>query len=62
MPRRITVTAIGTPPPLTPSILHPIAMEILHRLEAQQAAERQGELEGQEGRLSSRRTPRPDEP
>jgi len=41
-PRRITVTAIGTPPPLTPSILRPLAMEILHRLEAKQAAERQG--------------------
>lgn len=52
-PRRITVTAIGTPPPLTPSILRPLAMEILHRWEAKQAAERQAERErrGREERV-----------
>jgi len=60
-PRRITVTAIGTPPPLTPSILRPLAMEILHRSEAKQAAERQAERERQESR-SSKETPRSGEP
>jgi len=33
--------------PLTPSILRPLAMEILHPLEAKQAAERQAERERQ---------------
>lgn len=56
-PRRITVIGVGTPPPITPLILRPLAMDILHRLEAKQAAERQAEQERQEGR-SLKETPR----
>ncbi len=57
-PRRITVIGVGTPPPLTRELLYPFAMEVLHRLEAKQAAERQAEQELQEGR-SSNKKPRP---
>lgn len=60
-PRRITVIDVGTPPPLTRELLYPLAMDILHRLEAKQAAERQAEQERQEGR-SSKKKPRPSEP
>jgi hypothetical protein len=60
-PRRITLISVGTPPPLTPRTPRPLAMEILHRLEAKQAAERQDGLERQEGR-SSKETPGPNEP
>jgi hypothetical protein len=56
MPRRITVIAIGAPSPLTSYILRTLAREILHRLEAKQAVERQAEPERQE------ETPRPSEP
>jgi len=48
-------------PRLHRGLLRPLAMEILHRLEAKQAAERQDGLERQEGR-SSKETPRPNEP
>ena len=48
-PRRITVIGVGTPPPLTRLTLRPLAMEILHRLEAKHAAEREAK-ERQEDR------------
>lgn len=60
-PRRITVTGVGTPPPLTRELLYPLAMEILHRLEAKQAAERRAEQERQEGRHPEGKL-RPNEP
>lgn len=60
-PRRITVTGIGTPPTLTPQLLRPLAMEILHVLEAKQAAARQAEQE-REQRHPSKKRPRSHEP
>jgi len=45
-PRRINVTAVGTPPRLP---LRPFAMEILRTLDEKQAAARQAEREGPEG-------------
>jgi hypothetical protein len=39
--RRITVIGVGTPPPLTPLTLRPLAMEIVHGWEAKQVAERE---------------------
>jgi len=47
-PRRITVTGVGTPPPL-----RPFAMEVLRILEAKQAAEREAKpRQGLEGRTA----------
>jgi hypothetical protein len=54
-PRRITVIGVGTPPTLTREMLRPLAMEILHRWEAKQAAERQAERERKEGHHVERR-------
>lgn len=59
-PRRITVIGVGTPP-LTCELLYPLPMEILHRLEAKQAAERLAGQERQASR-SSRKRPRPNDP
>ena len=54
-PRRITVIGVGTPPTLTRDMLRPLAMEILHRWEAAQAAERQAEPERKEGHPAEKR-------
>jgi hypothetical protein len=53
-PRRIIVTSVGTPPPLTREILRPLALEILHVLEAKQAAERESKRVSEDGQRSER--------
>ena len=60
-PRRTTVVGVGTPPAPTRQILYPLAMEILHRWEAKQAAECQAHEGRQEVRFS-KKSPDHDEP
>jgi hypothetical protein len=52
--QRITVIAVGTPPPLP---LRPFAMEVLRVLEANQAAEREAKRRQQEARDGSGHRP-----
>ena len=63
MPRRraqrITVIAVGTPPPLP---LRPIAIEVLRVLEANQVAEREAKWTQEERDDSERRPPGPQTP
>jgi hypothetical protein len=57
--QRITVIAVGTPPPLP---LRPIAIEVLRVLEANQVAEREAKRTHQERDDSERRPPGPQPP
>jgi hypothetical protein len=52
--RRITVIAVGTPPPLP---LRPFAMEVLRMLEANQVPEREAKRRRQEDRDGSEQRP-----